>query len=70
MLKRSIRQRTLALLLGTLLVSLSLISWRSYRDAPEIDGLVQVNGNISPREMVLVRVTAALVHDLIAEKIK
>jgi two-component system sensor histidine kinase QseC len=33
MLKRSIRQRTLALLLGTLLVSLSLISWRSYRDA-------------------------------------
>ena len=33
MLKRSIRQRTLALLLGTLLISLSLISWRSYRDA-------------------------------------
>lgn len=33
MLKRSIRQRTLALLLGTLLLSLSLISWRSYRDA-------------------------------------
>jgi len=33
MLKRSIRQRTLALLLGTLLVSLSLISWQSYRDA-------------------------------------
>jgi two-component system sensor histidine kinase QseC len=33
MLRRSIRHRTLALLLGTLLVSLSLISWRSYRDA-------------------------------------
>ena len=33
MLRRSIRNRTLALVLGTLLVSLSLISWRSYRDA-------------------------------------
>ncbi|BFN27095.1 sensor protein QseC [Pseudomonas sp. SCT] len=33
MLRRSIRQRTLALLLCTLLVALSLISWRSYRDA-------------------------------------
>ena len=33
MLTYSIRNRTLALVLGTLLVSLSLISWRSYRDA-------------------------------------
>ncbi len=43
---------------------------RSYRDAPEIDGLVLVNGNIPPGEMVCARVTGALVHDLIAEKIK
>ena len=33
MLRRSIRNRTLVLVLGTLLLSLSLISWRSYRDA-------------------------------------
>ncbi|MBK3868485.1 two-component sensor histidine kinase [Pseudomonas stutzeri] len=33
MLKRSIRNRTLVLVLGILLLSLSLISWRSYRDA-------------------------------------
>jgi len=32
MLKRSIRNRTLVLVLGILLLSLSLISWRSYRD--------------------------------------
>ena len=30
---RSIRQRTLALLLSILLISLGLMSWRSYRDA-------------------------------------
>ncbi|MGY8821950.1 MAG: ATP-binding protein [Pseudomonadales bacterium] len=33
MLRRSIRNRTLVLVLGILLLSLSLISWRSYRDA-------------------------------------
>jgi len=43
---------------------------RSYRDAPEIDGLVLVNEIIPPGEMVRARVTGALVHDLIAEKIK
>ena len=43
---------------------------RSYRDAPEIDGLVLVNEIIPPGEMVYARFTGALVHDLIAEKIK
>ncbi|MCF7201636.1 ATP-binding protein [Pseudomonas oligotrophica] len=33
MLSRSIRGRTLALVVGTLVVTLTLISWRSYRDA-------------------------------------
>ena len=33
MLMRSIRQRTLALLLSILLISLGLMSWRSYQDA-------------------------------------
>ncbi|MAL37079.1 MAG: two-component sensor histidine kinase [Pseudomonas sp.] len=33
MLRRSIRNRTLVLVLGILLLSLSLISWRRYRDA-------------------------------------
>ncbi len=33
MLRRSIRSRTLALVVGTLVLSLSLISWQSYRDA-------------------------------------
>jgi len=43
---------------------------RCYRDAPEIDGLVLMNEFIPPGEMVVGRVTGALVHDLIAEKVK
>jgi ribosomal protein S12 methylthiotransferase len=42
---------------------------RSYRDAPEIDGLVLVNEILPAGELVRTRVTGALVHDLIAEKI-
>ena len=37
---------------------------RSYRDAPEIDGLVIIEGDIPPGEMVPVRVTGALPYDL------
>lgn len=37
---------------------------RSYRDAPEIDGMVLVEGEIPPGEMVPVRVTGALPYDL------
>lgn len=38
---------------------------RSYRDAPEIDGLVIVAGELPMGEMVRVRITAALPYDLI-----
>jgi ribosomal protein S12 methylthiotransferase len=37
---------------------------RSYRDAPEIDGIVIVNEEISAGEMVQVRITEALPYDL------
>jgi ribosomal protein S12 methylthiotransferase len=37
---------------------------RSYRDAPEIDGLVIVEGEIPPGEMVPVRITGAMAYDL------
>ena len=39
---------------------------RSYRDAPEIDGYVLVEGELAQGEIVPVRVTGALVYDLIA----
>jgi len=37
---------------------------RSYRDAPEIDGLVIVEGEIPPGEMPPVRITGAMAYDL------
>ncbi len=37
---------------------------RSYRDAPEIDGLVIVENDVSTGEMVPVRISGALVYDL------
>jgi ribosomal protein S12 methylthiotransferase len=37
---------------------------RSYRDAPEIDGLVIIEGDIPAGEMVPVRITGALPYDL------
>jgi ribosomal protein S12 methylthiotransferase len=39
---------------------------RSYRDAPEIDGYVLVQGELAQGEMAPVRVTGALVYDLVA----
>ena len=38
---------------------------RSYRDAPEIDGLVWVEGEVEPGEMVEVRITGAMEYDLV-----
>ena len=38
---------------------------RSYRDAPEIDGMVMVNEEIPVGEMVKVRITEALPYDLV-----
>ena len=37
---------------------------RSYRDAPEIDGLVLVEGKLTPGKIVPVRITGAMVYDL------
>lgn len=42
---------------------------RSFRDAPEIDGMVFVEGNLPIGEIVKVKVSDALVHDLIARPI-
>ena len=40
---------------------------RSYRDAPEVDGLVICKGTARPGEMKRVRVTGAMAYDLLAE---
>jgi len=37
---------------------------RSYRDAPEIDGMVIVEGEVPVGEMVAVRITGAMAYDL------
>ena len=42
---------------------------RSYRDAPEIDGMVMVQDELEVGKITAVKITAALVHDLIAEKL-
>ncbi|MBI9049240.1 MAG: 30S ribosomal protein S12 methylthiotransferase RimO [Anaerolineaceae bacterium] len=42
---------------------------RSYRDAPEIDGLVFVNGDVQIGEIVPVKITGAMIHDLIGNSI-
>ena len=40
---------------------------RSYRDAPEVDGLVLLRGTHAPGDFVSARVTQALAYDLVAE---
>ncbi len=42
---------------------------RSYRDAPEIDGMVFVEAQLPIGEIVVVKISDALVHDLIAQPI-
>jgi ribosomal protein S12 methylthiotransferase len=37
---------------------------RSYRDAPEIDGLVFIEGNADIGDIVPVRITGAMAYDL------
>ena len=37
---------------------------RSYRDAPEVDGLVLVPGELPVGEIVPIRIDGAMVHDL------
>ncbi len=42
---------------------------RSYRDAPEVDGLVVVHGLLPVGQMARVRITGAMTYDLIAEPV-
>ncbi len=39
---------------------------RTYRDAPEIDGVVLIEGEVPPGEMVPARITGAMTYDLTA----
>ncbi|MHB8377946.1 MAG: hypothetical protein ACYDEB_13480, partial [Dehalococcoidia bacterium] len=39
---------------------------RSYRDAPEVDGLVLLEGGFRPGDFVRARVTRALAYDVVA----
>lgn len=43
---------------------------RSYRDAPEIDGMVMLAEELPPGEMVRARITEALAYDLMGERIE
>jgi ribosomal protein S12 methylthiotransferase len=43
---------------------------RSYRDAPEVDGVVIVEGELPPGEFARVRLTQAIEYDLMAEIVK
>jgi ribosomal protein S12 methylthiotransferase len=43
---------------------------RSYRDAPEVDGVTLVRGRFEPGSVVRVRVTQALAYDLIGEPVE
>lgn len=43
---------------------------RSYRDAPEVDGVTIVRGEFAPGRIVRARITAALPYDLIAEPVE
>jgi ribosomal protein S12 methylthiotransferase len=42
---------------------------RSYRDAPEVDGVVLLTGAHQPGTMLRARVTQALAYDLVAEPV-
>jgi len=43
---------------------------RSYRDAPEVDGLVLLEGDHRPGDFVRARVTAAMAYDLVAAPVE
>ncbi len=42
---------------------------RSYRDAPEIDGLVLISEELAPQRFIRVRVSQAMVYDLVGEPV-
>jgi ribosomal protein S12 methylthiotransferase len=43
---------------------------RSYRDAPEVDGLVLLRGQATAGDFVRARITQALAYDLVAEPLR
>jgi ribosomal protein S12 methylthiotransferase len=43
---------------------------RSYRDAPEVDGLVLLRGSAASGDFLRARVTQALAYDLVAEPLR
>jgi ribosomal protein S12 methylthiotransferase len=47
-------------------VEAGLVVGRSYRDAPEVDGLVLLEGEFAPGDFVRAKVTQALPYDLVA----
>ena len=46
-----------------------MVVGRSYRDAPEVDGLVLLRGDFAPGDFVRARVTQALAYDLVADPV-
>lgn len=48
----------------------NIIIGRSYRDAPEIDGLVFAEGQADIGQIIPVQITSAMVHDLMGKVIK
>jgi len=46
------------------------VAGRSYRDAPEVDGLVFFSGKARVGEMVTVRITSAMEYDLVGELVR
>ena len=44
-----------------------IVVGRSYRDAPEVDGLVLLEGEFAPGDFIRAKVTRALAYDLVAE---
>lgn len=46
---------------------------RSYREAPEVDGIIEIklaaNSKLSPGDVIMAKVTDASVHDLVAEEV-
>lgn len=51
-------------------VEAGFVVGRSYRDAPEVDGLVLLEGDYAPGDLVRAKVTAAMAYDLVAAPVQ
>ena len=51
-------------------IAAGFVIGRSYRDAPEVDGLVLLEGAHAPGDFVLARVTQTLAYDLVATPVE